>query len=128
MAQTAQVFCDIQKTDSLGYWIGSQRGCSRYHIDNVPLRMLVTYAGVGTEWIPDDAVDRNAYHAGAPNEKIVKDPSAIRFMNAWDVAVFRGGPDGLLHRTPDAALSGPSVMMHLDHPAFWESILKRQIP
>lgn len=126
MAQTAQVFCDIQKTESIGYWVGSQRGCARYHIDNVPLRMLVTYAGMGTEWVPDEAVDKAAYHAGASNEKIVKDPSAIRFMNAWDVAVFRGGPSGLLHRTPDAALNGPSVLMRLDHPSFWDNILKRQ--
>lgn len=128
MAAVSRSFCDIQKTDETGFWIGSERGCSRYHIDNVPLRLLVTYAGTGTEWLPDHAADRQAYENSAPNEKIVKDKDAIQFMNSWDVAVFRGGKGGLLHRTPDAALSGPSVLMRLDHPSFWERAMRQNAP
>ena len=76
--------------------------------------------------MPDEAADRKAFAAGAPNEKIVKDPSAVRFLSTWDVAVFRGGPKGLLHRTPDAALNGPSILLRLDHPSFWDEIMKRR--
>lgn len=126
MAKVCRSFCDTQGSDTVGFWIGSERGCRRYHIDNVPLRALVTYAGTGTEYLPDEAADRRAFADGAPNEKIIKDPSAIQFMKAWDVAVFRGGPQGLLHRTPDAALNGPSILMRLDHPSFWDNILKQQ--
>lgn len=126
MAEVCRSFCDTQGSEAVGFWLGSERGCRRYHIDNVPLRALVTYAGTGTEYLPDEAADRRAFAEGAPNEKIIKDPSAIRFMKAWDVAVFRGGSEGLLHRTPDTALKGPSIMMRLDHPSFWENILKHQ--
>ncbi len=126
MTNVCETFCDIENTDALSFWLGSQRGCRRYHVDNVPRRMLVTYAGQGTEWLPDEAADRNAFAAGEPNEKIVKDESALQFLNQWDVAVFRGGPKGLLHRTPDAALSGPSILMRLDHPSFLENILRHQ--
>lgn len=126
MADAAQVFCETQKSDAVGFWLGSQRGCRRYHIDNVPLRMLITYAGKGTEWLPDEAADRRSFASGEPNEKIVKDRSALQFMKAWDVAVFRGGPKGLLHRTPDDALNGPSILMRLDHPSFWDNVLKHQ--
>ena len=125
MASVCQSFCDAQGEDAVGFWLGSQRGCKRYHIDNVPLRTLVTYAGKGTEWLPDEAADRAAFSSGAPNEGIVKDLSARQFMNDWDVAMFRGGPKGLLHRTPDAALNAPSLLMRLDHPSFWENILKQ---
>ena len=74
------------------------------------MRLLVTYAGKGTEWIPDEFVDRNAYENGLPNESILKNPSRSKFINTWDVAIFRGGSDGLLHRSPDAALNGTSIL------------------
>jgi hypothetical protein len=102
------------------FCLGSKRKCSRYHIDYVPLRALVTYAGKGTEWLPDEAVDRIAFKNGESNEKIIKDLSAKQFMNVWDIAIFRGGENGVLHRTPDLALNAPSILMRLDHPSFWD--------
>ena len=81
--------------------------------------MLVTYAGRGTEWLPDEAADWKAYSTGEPNEKIIKDSAARQHIGQWDVAIFRGGQYGLLHRTPDEALNGPSVLMRLDNKAFY---------
>ena len=124
MAEVCSIFCDTLGTEAVDFCLGTERGCRRYHTDNVPLRALVTYAGTGTEYVPDEAADRKAFAEGAPNEKIIKDPSAIRFLNTWDVAVFRGGPKGLLHRTPDAALNGPSILLRLDHPSFWDGIMR----
>ena len=89
----------------------------------VPIRLLVTYAGRGTEWLPDAAADRQAFEDGMPNKLILRDPSAIRFVDGWDVAIFRGGSKGLLHRTPDAALNGTSILMRLDRKDFWNNIL-----
>ena len=126
MAQVCEVFCDALDSDAVGFYLSTERECRRYHIDNVPLRLLVTYAGQGTEWIPDEAADRRALANGAPNEEIIKDPSARQFMNTWDIAIFRGGPKGLLHRSPDAALNDPSILMRLDHASFWDNILKQQ--
>lgn len=126
MAEVCSAFCEAQNTDAVGFCIGSQRGCRRYHVDNVPMRLLVTYAGAGTEWLPEEAANRGAFKSGEPNEHIVKDPSQKQFMKAWDISIFRGGPKGLLHRTPDDALTGPSILMRLDHPSFWENIIKRQ--
>ena len=126
MAETCAIFCDTLGSDAVGFCLGTERGCRRYHIDNVPLRLLVTYAGQGTEWLPDEATDRNAFANGEPNEKIIKNPEARQFMNTWDIAIFRGGPKGLLHRTPDAALDNPSILMRLDHVTFWDKILKQQ--
>ncbi len=123
MAQACRIFCFLEKSDTIVFRLGSQRECRRYHIDNVPQRMLVTYAGKGTEWIPDEAADRYAYANGEPNEKILIDPTAPQFVAQWDAAVFRGGPKGLLHRTPDAALKSPSLLMRLDHPSFWTNSL-----
>lgn len=126
MAEVCETFCDTLGSEAISFCLGTERGCRRYHIDNVPMRLLVTYAGQGTEWIPDEAADRRALANGAPNEEIIKDPSKRQFMNIWDIAIFRGGPKGLLHRTPDAALNGPSILMRLDHASFWDNILKQQ--
>ena len=81
------------------------------------MRLLVTYAGKGTEWLPDEFVDRNAYENGLPNESILKNPSRSKFINTWDVAIFRGGSDGLLHRSPDAALNGTSIISPAHFPS-----------
>lgn len=122
MARVCALFCDVEQSDSIQMWIGSKRGCRRYHVDNVPRRLLVTYDGRGTEWLPDNAADRDAFANGAPNDKIVKDYSSRRFMGEWDIAIFRGGASGLLHRTPDDALNGHSILMRLDNKVFGSAV------
>ena len=74
ITHVCEIFCDIQNTSSISMWIGSKRGCKRFHIDNVPQRLLVTYSGEGTEWLPDAVADKLAYLNGKPNEKILKFP------------------------------------------------------
>ncbi len=127
MAQISEMFCDINDSDTIGFCLSSQRGCARYHVDNVPMRLLVTYAGQGTEWIPDISADRRAFESGAPNEEIVKDPSNRQFMNPWDISLFRGGPRGLLHRTPDSALKNPTVLLRLDNKFFWDKVAQDKL-
>ena len=122
MAQVCSLFCELEQSDSIRMWVGSKRGCRRYHVDNVPCRLLVTYDGTGTEWLPDQAADRDAFARGEPNENIVRDNTAVRFIEQWDIAIFRGGAAGLLHRTPDDALHGQSVLMRLDNKAFGKAM------
>ena len=33
MAMICETFCEIEGSDSIGFWLGSNRGCRRYHID-----------------------------------------------------------------------------------------------
>ncbi|MBS0559920.1 MAG: DUF1826 domain-containing protein [Proteobacteria bacterium] len=59
--------------------------CRQFHIDSVELRLLCTYAGVGTEWIAADGTSRR--------------------LSVGDVAVLKGSkfPDTaprILHRSP----------------------------
>ena len=126
MSEICQIFCDTLNSKSVSFCLGTERGCSRYHIDNVPMRLLVTYMGQGTEWLPNEIANRNAFEEGLPNEKIVKDSSKIKSIKTFNVAIFRGGAAGLLHRTPDSALKNPSILLRLDHESFWDNILKQQ--
>lgn len=122
MANLCEMFCITEKSSYISFSISSHRGCRRYHIDNVPLRLLVTYAGQGTEWLPDEFANKRAYANGEPNERIIKDISKKQFVGEWDIALFKGGPEGLLHRTPDSALNNNSILMRLDHARFWKDI------
>ena len=73
MAKICEIFCEMQNSNAIGFCLTTKRGCSRYHVDNVSQRLLVTYAGKGTEWLSEDCADRHAYLSGAPNEKIRKE-------------------------------------------------------
>ena len=71
--------------------------CHRFHSDYVPLRLITTYAGSGTEW------------------RLANDPdTAVHRMKAGHVGLFKGrgtGPVGLLHRSPPIAGTGESRLM-----------------
>ncbi len=126
MSFICRIFCEFLNKKKLSFWIGSARGCQRYHVDMVPFRLLVTYEGQGTELLPDYAANRIAFNEGKSNSEIVKNKSALKFINKWDIAVFRGGKNGILHRTPDLVLQNPSssLLMRLDDPSFLEEIKK----
>lgn len=119
MAKVCETFCDVLNTDSVCFWLGMERGCHRFHVDMVDFRLLVTYAGKGTEWVPIGAADRSAIEKCEANDKIVKDKSLVQHANEWDIYIFRGGPDGVVHRSPYETLEeGQSILMRLDLPSF----------
>lgn len=114
MSEVCQAICDMLKVETVRFRLDSHRSCRRYHLDNISIRSVVTYSGLGTEYILNEGADRTAYENGAENEDIVIDPSAVRIIDPWHVATIRGGTEGLLHKTPEAALTQPSVFMRID--------------
>lgn len=122
MRKICTIFCDIMGSESISFSLGTSRSCTRYHIDNVPMRLLITYFGQGTEWLPRSAANYKAYFKGEKNEKIIKDTTERKFIDTWDIATFRGGTKGILHRTPESALKSPSLQMRLDHSTFLKDI------
>ncbi|TKC99468.1 DUF1826 domain-containing protein [Polyangium fumosum] len=84
--------------------------CRKFHVDYVRLRMVTTYLGPGTEWLPDDGVRREEL-APAPlapaeaNRRIVRDPDKVRRANAGDVVLLKGerypgAERAAVHRSP----------------------------
>ena len=125
MSKVCKLFCEFLNENKLSFWLGNSRGCSRFHVDMVPYRLLVTYEGQGTELLPDHAADRVAFTDGKSNSKIIKDKSSLKSLDKWDIAIFKGGKNGILHRTPDSALKDySSILMRLDNFSFLEDIRK----
>ena len=124
MSEICILYFNIIKKNRLNFSLKTSRGCKRYHIDNVPVRLLVTYYGKGTEWLPRDACNYSAYYNGESNEKIIKMKNKSKFIEPWSVAIFKGqkskgGTKAILHRTPDEALNKKSLLMCLDSESFY---------
>lgn len=89
--------------------------CCRFHADNNELRMLCTYYGPGTLWLPDYAVDRKAYLTGKGNQNIVPDESLVQQVSTGDVVVLKGAlyPEStpVLHRSPNIEESGEERLL-----------------
>ena len=123
MAKISKIYCEIINTETICFSLATSRSCKRFHIDNVLVRLLITYYGTGTEWVPSNACDYSAYYDGKNNNEIIIDASAIKFMSAWDIGIFKGNKfkgsaKGILHRTPDNAIKSPSLLMRLDDFSF----------
>lgn len=78
--------------------------CRRFHTDINDLRLLCTYAGPGTLWLPNEAVNQKAYQGGRGNVDIVADENLIQQAQTGDVVILKGAlyPDAnpVLHRSP----------------------------
>ena len=74
--------------------------CPRLHVDRVPLRLLCTYEGPGTEWLEDQGVARN----DLSNPDIAK--GACQRAATGDVVLLKGAlwqdneGFGAIHRSP----------------------------
>lgn len=96
----------------------ASEGCSLFHVDNVPLRLICTYRGAGTQWLPDTAFDRCGLGRG--NNDFVHDWSELCQMPTGAVAVLKGlrfpGQDklALVHRSPPADAAFPRVLVAID--------------
>lgn len=98
-AQRIRVVLGIKTTDA----------CRKFHTDNVRLRLITTYVGPGTDWIPAVGVDRAAlqHPPDCPcdaNRAIVRDPQLVRHTSPGDVLLLKGelygGALGAVHRSP----------------------------
>ncbi|MDC3958799.1 DUF1826 domain-containing protein [Polyangium jinanense] len=107
-----QLFAALSGVPRIQVFFGAVRNdqCRKFHVDYVRLRLVTTYLGPGTEWLPEDAVCREELDLAPPspaeaNRRIVRDASKIRRANAGDVVLLKGEryPDherAAVHRSP----------------------------
>lgn len=93
-------------------------GCRLFHVDQVCLRLVCTYLGAGTQWLPEHAVRRSALGQG--NNDSVLDWRAVQQIATGDVAImkgeryarWRGG--GLVHRSPPGVAGEERIFVVID--------------
>lgn len=73
--------------------------CWKFHVDHVKVRLVTTYAGWGTELVPRDSREE------ARRQQRQYD-GPLQRMSAGEIAIFRGGAEGVVHRSPPIAGTG----------------------
>lgn len=88
--------------------------CPRFHVDHVPVRLITTYAGIGSQWLREDAMDRRQLGTDTA------EPQDIQHMGSGEVALLKGekwhGNEGfgLIHRSPQPAPGERRLILTLD--------------
>ena len=91
--------------------------CPRFHVDHVPVRLITTYAGFGSQWLQEGVMERR--HLGQADAEPT-DVSCIEQVKAGEVALLKGekwqGNEGagLIHRSPALADGERRLILTLD--------------
>ncbi len=120
IAELVDMFCCLFDLKRAGLRLTAldRAMCPRFHVDRVPCRLVTTYQGVATEWLPDHLVDRTklgAGNQGKPDEQsgLFHDIHDIQSLDRGDVALLKGesweGNEGvgLVHRSPSLPIDKP---------------------
>ena len=121
------MFCDLFDLRRVGLRLTSLKHamCPRFHVDNVPCRLITTYQGIATEWLPHNAADRSKLgtgNSGKPDSQsgIYQDESDIQQLSQGDVALLKGegwvGNEGkgLIHRSPQLSDQASRLILTID--------------
>lgn len=90
--------------------------CRKFHTDINHLRLLCTYIGPGTLWLPNEAVDFRVFQAKGNNDPEAGiDKQHIQQAQTGDVVILKGAlyPDAnpVLHRSPAIKESGEKRLL-----------------
>ena len=89
--------------------------CPRFHVDHVPVRLITTYAGVGSQWLREGVMDRRQLSQAdaEPSERIEQ-------IHCGEVALLKGTKwrgnegHGLIHRSPALKADERRLILTLD--------------
>ncbi|WP_338921225.1 DUF1826 domain-containing protein [Pseudomonas silesiensis] len=91
--------------------------CPRFHVDHVPVRLITTYAGIGSQWLKEGVMDRRKLGQAEAEPDV---DSQIQQIDSGDVALLKGekwiGNEGfgLIHRSPLPAADERRLILTLD--------------
>ena len=106
----ATAFAQISKAACVSVRLETVKGmgCRKFHLDNVPMRLIVTYAGLGTQWV-------SPAFAGTAHAQQERYAGPLNSMGTGDVAIFKGKKSDsanlILHRSPPQSLTGPGRLI-----------------
>jgi len=89
--------------------------CRKFHTDINDLRMLCTYVGPGTNWIPDEIVDLQSQKSGRGDLEMVIEERHVQQVYTGDAVILKGalyeGANPILHRSPPIEESGEKRLL-----------------
>ena len=121
------MFCCLFDLDQVGLRMTVLREamCPKFHVDQVPCRLVTTYSGIGTQWLPNNSVNREKLgygSAGLSDQEsgLYGNESDIRQIATAVVALLKGEGwqgnqnAGLVHRSPAIPSRESRLLLTLD--------------
>ena len=126
-SQLVEMFCclfDLEQAGLRMRVLGDSM-CPKFHADRVPCRLITTYCGIATEWLPHHAVNRRKLGSGSVGQSdqesgLYKREADIQKMASSEVALLKGEEwqgnrhAGLVHRSPAVPLKQCRLLLTLD--------------
>lgn len=122
-----EMYSCLFELDAVGLRLSPLRDsmCPKFHVDRVPSRLITTYLGRSTQWLPHHCVDRSKLGAGSAglSDKLSGLYSAeqnIQNLTPGDVALLKGElwenneGAGLVHRSPTVGPGETRLLLTLD--------------
>jgi hypothetical protein len=121
------MFCTLFELECAGLRLKllNQPMCPKFHVDNVPCRLVTTLHGPATQWLPHSAVNRgklgrNSNGLADECSGIINPDSHVEQLSCGDIALLKGEnwhnneQAGLVHRSPSTAQNIPRLLLTLD--------------
>ena len=119
VSEATEVLGDLLGCPEVGIRVTTLRRpmCPRFHVDQVPCRMLITFLGPGTEWIPHDDVDAGQLDDRRTDVVPVRPGRTPQLLATGSWSLLKGGTwderfHGVVHRSPH--YRGERLLVSLD--------------
>ena len=112
ISNLTELFCNMFELKNvwLRMGISTKATCPRFHVDYLKCRLLTTYYGPGTEWLPNELIDRSKLKfnqkSSTDQDGLFSSKTHIKQLATGDVALLKGElwsgnkGQGLVHRSP----------------------------
>ena len=99
--------------------------CPRFHVDQVPCRLITTFAGPATQWLEENSLNRSKLGRGSNGQPdsssgLIQANANIQKITVGDVALLKGerweGNEGrgIVHRSPGVEQGQQRLLLTLD--------------
>ena len=127
IARVVDIFCSLFSVKNVWLRLDAIEGpmCPRFHVDNLKCRLVSTYLGPGTEWLPNHLVNRHKLghgNNGELDEKsgLFSENANIEQLDIGDLGLLKGENwdrnqgNGLVHRSPQKDSDYKRLYMTID--------------
>jgi hypothetical protein len=127
IAELVDMFCCLFDLKDAGVRLATLNSamCPRFHVDRVPCRLVTTFYGTATQWLPNHVLDRSKLGHGSNGQPdhlsgLYQDESDVQQLSRGDVALLKGGAwigneeTALVHRSPMVSAQENRLLLTLD--------------
>ena len=140
ISKVVNIFCDLFSVDSAWLRLDAVYGpmCPRFHVDNVKCRLVTTYVGPATQWLPNDIIDRSKLGHGNEGKSdeisgLYLKESDVNQLAIGHIALLKGESwdgnkgHGLVHRSPEQEGEYKRLYMTIDFTDLYFKIFRNRL-